>query len=931
MSQHRASPPRSRSAGAGYVALVVAILAALVYLLLLAIFETPELGFQVSPRTWEVLRTELECEAATCLQRDDRVISIGPTTVASLVENRWRGLDPGPRPVRVVVERDGARLAVDLAAVPSSPTRRVARALTMVVPPVSFWLAGGLALLLLRPLRLRAALYALLFSLLSLFFAASWSAWSQVGGSWYWLRGTLWCLVAVLPHFHAVIAELPWFTGRRALGLYAAAALGIGADLGLYGRANLVGPALLVAILASLVFLGLGLRRGSHTRRRACRIMFLGLALGSGPLLVGRVLPTVAPALDPGASASAEFLFGTLAALTIPLWPLSYLYAVQVFSRQEPRFRANRQLGLLSYMALVLTVYLLLQIGVLTRSVGDSALSWGVLAPTLACGFLLLVAPSLRRAFQRWVDRNVFGLRYEPEAVLRHFARRIPSVTGEGELRQLLLDELLPTLMIRSSSLFILKRREARALYVDSEQSQPSADFLHRAANRSNVAAMRPEFEAEANSWIRLVLPISADRKIVGIWLLGDRDPDDTYSSDDVQLLEGLAGMVGAVLRGQRSSEFRTKLLAAVSHEMRTPLLGIQGSSELLGSLEDLDPRVRERLDSIDTSCRRLRHHVDNLLDLASSEPSSTALLPRRFGLQDLLDRVVRDTRERTEAQGLSLQLEAATVQGEFVGPDQAIHRILEQLLDNAIRFTPEGRIVLGVKPDEQRAGFFRFSVKDSGVGIPGGELKSIFEAFSESGSHIAKPSESLGLGLAVCRHLAAQFGGTLGVDSEQGVGSHFWLDVPLEVPSRRQAEGPTADSAAPFRKPPRVLVAEDDPVNVHVIGGLLDQLGFHYEIVGNGAEAVDRVARSSFDLVLMDCRMPVMEGTAATREIRRREAETGAARMPIVGFTAYSLQEDIDRCYRAGMDDVLVKPTPLDELREALTRAARQGNDPSQ
>jgi CheY-like chemotaxis protein len=263
----------------------------------------------------------------------------------------------------------------------------------------------------------------------------------------------------------------------------------------------------------------------------------------------------------------------------------------------------------------------------------------------------------------------------------------------------------------------------------------------------------------------------------------------------------------------------------------------------------------------------------------------------------------------------------------ELLGDAIRIRQILSNLAGNAIKFTEHGEVDIIARLIEASAADvkIRIEVKDSGIGIPSSMNQSIFESFTQGESGNIRASSGTGLGLTICRKLADLMGGKVDYTSEEGKGSTFWLELTLQRPDEpvvkpsetsRSNEKPIVASGQKLR----ILVAEDNAVNQMVARGLIAKIGHDVTIVENGAEALEILSRESFDLILMDIQMPIMDGYTATAEIRIREAALGR-RTPIVALTAYAMKDERQNCLNADMDDYLSKPISIVKLRELLER----------
>jgi signal transduction histidine kinase/ActR/RegA family two-component response regulator len=379
-----------------------------------------------------------------------------------------------------------------------------------------------------------------------------------------------------------------------------------------------------------------------------------------------------------------------------------------------------------------------------------------------------------------------------------------------------------------------------------------------------------------------------------------------------------------ALQLAQRQSAVKTQFLANISHELRTPLHGILGLARLV-HVDARDRTLAHRVELIEASATHLLGLINDLLDVSRIETGHFAIRQERFDLVTQVGMVAGVFAVRARDKGLRFKLHNEFERPSWVMGDAArLRQVLHNLLGNAIKFTQQGSVELRL----MRAGapdMVRIEVSDTGAGIPGSDLARVFQAFYQA-SHEAVPMASgAGLGLTIARELAVAMGGDISVSSEVGRGSTFAFMARMPaapVQGEDMDTGEAAAGPAPIGLR-NVLVAEDDDVNALIIGAYLEQLGLACERVHNGKEAVGRALREVErpDLVLMDCRMPVMDGLTATREIRTQEATLELARVPVIALTAASSVEDRQRCAAAGMDDFIAKPFTKEELVRVLAQ----------
>jgi len=378
----------------------------------------------------------------------------------------------------------------------------------------------------------------------------------------------------------------------------------------------------------------------------------------------------------------------------------------------------------------------------------------------------------------------------------------------------------------------------------------------------------------------------------------------------------------------EAASRAKSAFLANTSHELRTPLNGMIGLARLASDPATPPERRGPYLDQIVESAQSLAGIISDILDLSKIEAGKLEIECTAFDLLALLQTLQRHYATLAVAHGLTLQLQAdAALQGPqdhvVMGDPLRVRQIISNFLTNAIKFTPRGDVVL--QAERLNGGdHVRLTVQDSGVGIDPATRARLFQPFMQADQSTTRRFGGTGLGLSICQQLATLMSGTVGVDSTPGVGSRFWVDLPLPVSAPGVPAGTPGPVSAGGLHGLRVLMVEDNAVNMLIAVAMLERWGVAATQVGDGREAIAAVQRAAaqgrpFDAVLMDVQMPVMSGHEATRELRRL-----GHRLPVIALTAAALVTERETAMAAGMDDFLTKPIDADKLQATLLRWCR-------
>lgn len=372
----------------------------------------------------------------------------------------------------------------------------------------------------------------------------------------------------------------------------------------------------------------------------------------------------------------------------------------------------------------------------------------------------------------------------------------------------------------------------------------------------------------------------------------------------------------------------RSEFLARMSHELRTPMNGVLGIAELLRDTQ-MTPMQRSYINTLQDSGRHLLDVINDILDFSKLTEGKVQLRQEIFSLRDLADDIHSIFALQAERRGLHYTVTISGGRPLLVGDPTWLRQVLINLVGNAFKFTEQGSIAVTIDmaPADNDRQQIRVEVCDTGSGMQPADREKLFQPFSQLDSGTHHRREGTGLGLAICRQLVELMGGEIGVDSAPGEGSRFWMTLTLpeadsSLPEPEHASLPdTGDYRLLAGR--RVLVAEDNPTNLLILNKILKKFGMVTTTAQDGEEAVAHYCTpgAAFDIVLMDCEMPVLRGPEATRRMREYEALTGRRAVPIIALTAHTAPELVEDFLRAGMSDHLGKPYSQEMLRSMLQR----------
>ena len=412
------------------------------------------------------------------------------------------------------------------------------------------------------------------------------------------------------------------------------------------------------------------------------------------------------------------------------------------------------------------------------------------------------------------------------------------------------------------------------------------------------------------------------------------------FSDVDRQTREGLKqnrALAEALVKAEEANAAKTAFLNSMSHEIRTPMNAIIGLDNIALREPNLSPHTREELEKIGSSARHLLSLINDILDMSRIESGRMALKNEVFSIREMLVQIDIIIQGQCTDKGLDFVCNRAEGIGEyFTGDDLRLRQVLINILGNAVKFTdPPGTVTFGVKQMDQMpapdgAVMFCFTIADTGIGMDAAFLPRLFDPFAQEDATTTNRYGGSGLGMALTKNMVDLMSGRIEVESEKGRGTTFAVYIPLQ-PANHVDEMIHEDDAVQSVSLAgmHVLIAEDMEMNAEILSDLLDMEDVTSEWAQNGQKAIEMFDKSEnghFNVILMDMRMPVMDGLTATREIRKLE-RPDARTIPIIALTANAFEEDVKQCLQAGMNAHLSKPVDMEQLKVVLGKLVR-GDD---
>ena len=408
--------------------------------------------------------------------------------------------------------------------------------------------------------------------------------------------------------------------------------------------------------------------------------------------------------------------------------------------------------------------------------------------------------------------------------------------------------------------------------------------------------------------------------------LIGDGDLDkeiNIKNKDEIgELAESFNLMTHNLKTYINKNNAKNIFVANMSHEIRTPLNGILGFLQLLETTK-LDEEQEDYLKEIQKSSKVLLTTLNDILDFSKAEANKITLEETSFNLKDLIRDLSKGVKSYINS-GVEISSQVdENIPNYVIGDDVRLHQVLLNLLNNAKKFTEKGHIKICAEVVEKHENIAQilFKISDTGIGIPKEKQKEIFEEFTQADKSTTRKYGGTGLGLAICNRIITLMGGNLSVESEVGKGSDFYFTIPFKIADNMEHTNIEDITEDIIIKSAKILVAEDNTTNQKLVKNILNRHGLDCTIAQNGKEALDLFTQNKYDLVLLDCQMPIMDGFESAIAMRQYEKEHNLEPISILALTASAFESDKESCLSAGMNDIITKPIKMDDFVHKLNK----------
>lgn len=858
----------------------------------------PSFGFQLDKH---IVVSAQPCAVSDedCLRDGDQLLRVGSVDLETHVSS-WQAsfyrdliLQGGPVPIEVL---RGGEVKTILWRNENTKNQTFSGFATVWLIPLLFWLMGALVALFVRPRGEQWLVLTLFFYSTAIWIAAGFVSATRLGYSMVVLHAAIWIFAALSIHLHLILPT-PLFPGHRVVPiiLYPLTAAFVALELIGILPAKLYILVALAAILLSITLIAIRLFLPSSPAARVRnRLMLFGVVLGLGPI----VLLIISTLLRSAVSMPPTWLF----LLIVPIWPLTYVYALYHHDFGTLQFRANRLLGTYGFWSFYIMLYVMTFLYFLSAmKISQEGMTAALL---LSMGFVF-VAPTLRAWFQREVDRRVFGIEYSAEEVISLFAERIPKAFDRAILRKIILNEVLPALMIRQSALYFFEKENsdfeticATPLPDDEEISGLEMARFLSVAGRF-LPPERPDLDVSAASWVRLVVPLSIENRILGVWLFGRRDPDDYYPRSDIQLLTNLANLTAPVLEHVRLVEMARqeveenkrlqeqlvqahkmeaigRLAAGVAHDFNNFLSVILGYCDLLIARYSKEYTLRKNLTAIKDAGTRAATLTRQLLAFSRQQVMEAKVVDFNaivLEVAEILERLAGDEIEIRLRLGNDLP-------GTQLDPHQMGQVLINLVVNARDAMSSSGHITIETAavevfsdtslPIEIPPGeYVVVRVSDDGPGISADIQTRIFEPFFTT----KDVGKGTGLGLSMVYGVVRQSHGFIFLDSAPGSGATFHIYLPvIDQDEDLVASPPTRRRSLSLNGTETILVVEDEESVRKVAGKILQAKGYTVLQAEDGEEALRTFEAHDgpIHLLLTDVVMPQMRGPELAERLQR-------------------------------------------------------------